>query len=230
MQRTVIFVAVLLAAAATAPAYATAGPTQLLAALRSGAQLYSSPDLSTPQRVSVPAHRPLTGERTVLPVLQAMRGGDGTRFLRVLLPGRPNGHAAWIRERGVTLTRTPWHVVIRTAAARVLVLRRGRIIRSFRAVVGASSTRTPPGRFFVEEVLRLRSGTPGWPFAFALSARSEVYREFEGGPGQIAIHGTAGIGGVLGTAASHGCIRLDVAALTWLARHIGNGTPVSVRS
>jgi hypothetical protein len=30
---------------------------------------------------------------------------------------------------------------------------------------------------------------PGGPFALALSARSDVFQEFDGGPGQIAIDG-----------------------------------------
>ena len=39
----------------------------------------------------------------------------------------------------------------------------------------------------------------GRPFAIALSARSNALQEFEGGPGQIALHGRANLGGVLGT-------------------------------
>jgi hypothetical protein len=33
---------------------------------------------------------------------------------------------------------------------------------------------------------------------------SYVLQEFDGGPGQIAFHGLANVGGVLGTAVSHG--------------------------
>ena len=41
-------------------------------------------------------------------------------------------------------------------------------------------------------------GSAGAPFALALSARSNVLQEFEGGPGQIAIHGVANLGGTPG--------------------------------
>jgi hypothetical protein len=34
--------------------------------------------------------------------------------------------------------------------------------------------------------------------------------------------------GVLGTAASHGCIRLDTQAITWLATRIEPGVPVTI--
>ena len=32
----------------------------------------------------------------------------------------------------------------------------------------------------------------------------------------------------MGTAASHGCVRLDTAAITWLGERIGPGVPVTV--
>ena len=49
----------------------------------------------------------------------------------------------------------------------------------------------------------------GGPYALATSDRSDVFQEFDGGPGQIAIHGMDNLPGALGTASSHGCIRLD---------------------
>jgi len=91
------------------------------------------------------------------------------------------------------------------------------------AVVGAPSTPTPQGRFFVEESVRMPAGTPGGPFALALSARSNVLQEFEGGPGQIALHGLANLGGRPGTAASHGCVRLANSNIRWMAGRIPPG-------
>jgi lipoprotein-anchoring transpeptidase ErfK/SrfK len=56
-----------------------------------------------------------------------------------------------------------------------------------------------------------------------------VLQEFMGGPGQIALHGIGNIGGQMGTAESHGCIRVSTAAITWLAGHIGAGVPLTIR-
>ena len=70
----------------------------------------------------------------------------------------------------------------------------------------------------------MQAGQPGGPFALALSARSNVLQEFEGGPGQIALHGRENLGGTLGTAESHGCIRLDTASIDWLAARIDPGS------
>ncbi|MDX6516432.1 MAG: hypothetical protein QOH73_2098, partial [Gaiellaceae bacterium] len=123
---------------------------------------------------------------------------------------------------------TRWRIVVRLAERRVSVYRSGRLVRAFSAVVGKPSTPTPPGEFFVEEDVELRPYDVGGPFALALSARSNVLQEFEGGPGQIAVHGMQNVGGVPGTAASHGCMRLDSAAMHWLVLRIRPGVPVTI--
>jgi lipoprotein-anchoring transpeptidase ErfK/SrfK len=74
----------------------------------------------------------------------------------------------------------------------------------------------------------MSQGEPGGPFALALSARSNALQEFEGGPGQIALHGRDNLGGTLGAAESHGCVRLGTANIDWLAARIGPGTPVTI--
>jgi lipoprotein-anchoring transpeptidase ErfK/SrfK len=175
----------------------------------------------------VGARRPITGERTVLPVVgRATR--DGARWLRVLLPGRPNASDGWIAQRGTAPSTTSWHLVVRTSDRRVLVYRRGRLVESFAAVVGKASTPTPHGRFFVEESVRMRPGSAGGPYALALSAHSNVLQEFDGGPGQVAIHGVANLGGTPGTAVSHGCVRLADRSIRWLAARIAPGVPVTI--
>jgi lipoprotein-anchoring transpeptidase ErfK/SrfK len=181
-----------------------------------------------PSRVStVRASRPITGARTVLPVVSRATV-NGVDWLRVMLPGRPNGAKGWIAQRGTVLTSTNWHLVVKTATRRLHVYRRGHLIRTVPAIVGKPSTPTPHGRFFVEESVRMPPGSAGAPFALALSARSNVFQEFEGGPGQIAIHGIANLGGTLGTAVSHGCVRLSNRTVSWLAARIPAGTPVAI--
>jgi lipoprotein-anchoring transpeptidase ErfK/SrfK len=149
-------------------------------------------------------------------------------WLRVRLPGRPNGRSGWILQKGTTPAITSWRIAVHPASRRVLVYRAGRLMRSFSAVVGAPSTPTPHGRYFVEEVVQLRKTDLGAPYALALSARSNVLQEFAGGPGQIGIHGVANVSGHLGTAASHGCVRLSGPAMTWLVQRIAPGVSVSV--
>jgi lipoprotein-anchoring transpeptidase ErfK/SrfK len=184
--------------------------------------------LSAKVRVIAP-RRPITGEQTVLPVLGRATSG-GQRWLRVEVPGRPNGRTGWILRAGTQQRSTNWHVLVDLAQRKVLIYRLGRLIREFSAVVGKPSTPTPQGRFFVEEAVALPAGAVGAPFALALSARSNVLQQFDGGPGQIALHGLANVGGIPGTAVSHGCVRLTTAAMAWLVARIGPGVPVTIRS
>jgi lipoprotein-anchoring transpeptidase ErfK/SrfK len=205
-------------------------PTQKLAALRSAHETFSKPARDSTPLELVQARRPLTGERTVLPVLGHSTGADGVAWLHVRLPGRPNGHAGWIRQRATVASTTSWHIVVDTSRRRVIVYRNGRQVRIVKAVVGKPSTPTPRGEFFVEEAIELRAADVGAPFALALSARSNVLQKFDGGPGQIALHGLANIGGVLGSAVSHGCVRLDNDVMRWLVIRIGPGVPVTITS
>jgi lipoprotein-anchoring transpeptidase ErfK/SrfK len=203
-------------------------PTQRLVKVLEDHAARVSPSPRSHEIEAVPAQRPLTRVRTILPVLGVEVGSDGKSWIHVRLPGRPNGHTGWIRASHTKQVSTGWRLVVKLATRRVTVYQDGRVARRFRAVVGAASTPTPRGRFFIEEAVALPSREPGGPFALATSARSNVLQEFHGGPGQIALHGTRGLPGKLGTASSHGCIRLDTRAITWLAQRIGAGVPLTV--
>ncbi len=62
-----------------------------------------------------------------------------------------------------------------------------------------------------------------------LSAHSPVYTSFEGGDGQVGLHGT-NQPSVLGTDVSHGCIRVANRVITRLARSVPLGTLVDIAS
>jgi lipoprotein-anchoring transpeptidase ErfK/SrfK len=223
----------LLAGASTAgPAAAaqtTAVPrTQELAVFVHGQTAMSSPSNSSARRIWVERRRPITEGTTVLPVIGHRTGANGVRWLRVRLPGRPNNSTGWIRKARTTRSQTNWHVVVDLSDRRLSVYRRGKAVRTYSAVIGAPATPTPRGTYFVEETVLLTSRHVGGPYGLALSARSYVLQEFAGGPGQIAVHGVWNVGGRMGTAVSHGCVRLDTAAITWIGQRIGPGVPVTI--
>ena len=136
-------------------------------------------------------------------------GKDGNRWYHVRLPGRPSGHTGWILADQTIRSSTEWRIVVTVSTRRVEVYRDGRRRarlhapscprRRPRRPTASSSSRRPRGS---------RRSDVGGPYALAISARSDIFQEFEGGPGQIAIHGTDGLSDPLGSAASHGCIRL----------------------
>jgi lipoprotein-anchoring transpeptidase ErfK/SrfK len=226
-----VLIATAIACAFVAPAGA-ASPripaSQSLVVLLHDHVARTAPNAHADRVESVAARRPLTRARSVLPVLGRASSRKKVSWLQVRLPGRPNSHKGWISTNRTRLTSTAWRIGVKLSTRRVTVYHGGRARRHFRAVVGKPSTPTPRGAFFVEEALALSSYEAGAPFALATSARSNVFQEFEGGPGQIGIHGTNGLTGALGTAASHGCIRLGTRAITWLARRIGAGVPLTI--
>jgi lipoprotein-anchoring transpeptidase ErfK/SrfK len=63
-----------------------------------------------------------------------------------------------------------------------------------------------------------------------LTAHSNVLDDYGGGPGRVAIHGRDGASlfDPLGSAASHGCVRVPDGFVRLLARRAREGTPVDV--
>lgn len=214
-------------AAAASPPRSIAS-TQALAQVLVAHRAYRAPRTSSPAVASVSAETPITGEPTTLPVIGQAVGRSGQQWLKVMLPGRPNGLTGWIAQTGTRALTTGWHIYVNVPGRRLWIYLNGRLWRTFSADVGNSATPTPTGNFFVQETVIMPSADAGGPYALALSARSDVLHEFNGGPGQIAIHGRNYIGGALGAAESHGCVRLATPAITWLANRIGPGVPVTV--
>lgn len=212
------------------PAGAVA-PSQAVATLRAGHAIYAAP--GGRRQANISAQRPITGEATTLPVLATRHVASGTwlevRLPGRLLPGAPNGRTGWIKAAQTRLWAIPWHIAVSLHQRVARIYNGGRLLKTWKVVVGAPSTPTPSGQFFVEENVAEPSSFPGAPYALATSARSEVLTEFDGGPGQVALHGVGGgLGGTPGTAESHGCVRFTTADITWLAARIYPGTPVTI--
>jgi L,D-transpeptidase catalytic domain len=163
-------------------------------------------------------------------VLRSALDRRDRRWLRVRLPERPNDRAGWIRADHARLRRTPWRIVISTDRRTLTVRRSGRVVRRFPAVVGAPVTPTPHGLFAIDERIPQFGGVLG-PWALHLTAHSQVLEDYGGGKGRVAIHGRSGalLADPLGSARSHGCIRIDNGAVSWLAGRAIEGTPVVIR-
>jgi hypothetical protein len=185
---------------------------------------------------SVSKNRPITGEATNLPLLGTSKKGS-TTWYHVRLPGRPNSHTGWITSTHTNVWVDHWHIVVHVGPdtsgysnqRRMMAYDNGKLVRNWLAVTGAPGRVTPMGQFFVEENINEGYNFPGGPFALATSARSTTYSSFDGGPGQVAIHGmSGGLNATPGTAVSHGCVRLLNNEITWLSNRILPGTPVTI--
>jgi hypothetical protein len=198
------------------------GGTYIVAQARgAGLAVSPSPDAAPAATLSNPLP---SGAPRVVVVVHA--SGD---WLQVLLPMRPNSSLGWIRVSDVELSSVTYRVEIDRGAHRMHVFDGNSVVMDEPIAVGKPSTPTPTGQFFAVELLN--TGNPGGaygPYAFTLSAYSEVYQTFGSGDGAVGMHGTNEYNSV-GQSASHGCVRLHNDAITRLAETLPLGTPVFIR-
>jgi lipoprotein-anchoring transpeptidase ErfK/SrfK len=147
---------------------------------------------------------------------------------QVHLPVRPNGSTGWVRDRAVTLALNPYWLQVSLGKHLVTVWNGSRVIDQVSAGVGRTVLPTPRGTYYLAELLQQPdpNGLYG-PYAFGLSAYSNLLLSFGGGPGQIGLHGTNDPA-ALGTDVSHGCIRISNDAITRLAKLLPLGTRVQI--
>jgi L,D-transpeptidase catalytic domain len=190
-----------------------------------------APDRSAPAVWTVPTATGWSGQAQALLVLRSARDADGRRWLQLELPIRPNERTGWIPADYAMLSRTGYWIEVSTGRRLVSVFRAGRLVRRFGAVVGAPGTPTPHGLFALWEK-NPQPDVHGFlgPWSLPITALSSVLESFGGGPGRVAIHGRDGASLLtpLGSAASHGCIRVDNVDVAWLAARIPRGTPVRI--
>jgi L,D-transpeptidase catalytic domain len=189
------------------------------------------PDAAAPPRSWVEPVAHWNGGTVRLLVLDSRIGDDDRRWLKVRLPGRPNGGAGWIDADAARLSPTSWRVEIDLRARRGAAFHAGRRVRTWSVVIGERRTPTPRGLFAVYERVRQPAGSELGTWALHITAHSDVLFDYGGGLGRVALHGRAGplLIAPLGSAASHGCVRMDNAVISWLAARAGPGTPVRIR-
>jgi lipoprotein-anchoring transpeptidase ErfK/SrfK len=168
-----------------------------------------------------------TGSSATLLVLGTAKR-HGEMWLRVRLPQRPNTASGWIRSDDAVLTRTSYRISISTSRRLLTLYRDGRVTLRTRVVVGAPATPTPNGLFALYDIVPV-PGSALAPYELQLTAHSDALRTFNGGEGRVALHGMNGPLRVpLGTARSHGCVRLLPATTSLLARVVPLGSPVAI--
>lgn len=163
-----------------------------------------------------------------LPALSGFVDEDGTTWLRVRLPVRPNGSTGWVRGDQVATRVLHERIVVDLSTHRLRRVAVGRTIDDLSVAVGASATPTPPGRFFVWA--RVPTHDPSGPygvFALGLSGFSDVITDWVGG-GRIAIHGDADPSD-RGLDVSHGCVRVYNPEMRELT-DVPLGTPVWIHA
>jgi len=132
---------------------------------------YASPESST-STATVSAT--WGGAPSALPVVGQRRGWTEVRLVQ-----RPSGASTgWLKSSSVTLSRTPYHVVVDLGATRVVLFERSRVVLCAPAGVGTADHPTPTGHFFV--ALLARSPSPAYgPFVLVTSAMANTVTDWQ---------------------------------------------------
>jgi lipoprotein-anchoring transpeptidase ErfK/SrfK len=200
--------------------------------------IFDSPGASSPSReLDNPwLYDPSVPTSTVPQVfLVEHQRSDG--WVKVLLPVRPNGSTGWLKKSDVSLIANPYRIAVALGAHTITVNDGAKVIYTGPVAVGATDpplpdvgkpTPTPTGTYYLRVLLQAPDpNTVYGPYAYGLSSHSDALDTFDGGDAEVGIHGNNDAS-VLGKDATHGCIRMDNAAITMLAKQLPLGTPVTI--
>ena len=187
-----------------------------------------SPSRTAKSVMLIPPVAPLGGAGTVLLVLERRVVND-EEWLRLMLPKRPNGSSGWVLTDNLRfLQANPMRIVIDQSDRKTYVYRSGKLVYTAHNAVGTASTPTPMGRFAIaEEIPAPPNGFLG-PWVLPTTGFSETLNEYAGGNGRFAMHGTS-VPALIGTRASHGCIRHRNGAISRISALVRVGTPLLIR-
>jgi hypothetical protein len=146
-------------------------------------------------------------------------------WYQVELPVKPNGSVGWVQASSVSVRGDADYLRVYQSQFLLEHYANGQLQQSFRVAVGAPSTPTPNGHFYVWASQQY-AGAPYTPGIFALSGFSPVLDNWPGG-GRTGIHGWTDTR-VMGTRASHGCVRVSPADFAKLLGSVPLGTPVDI--
>lgn len=179
--------------------------------------VYASPSSRTPFAHLSPSDSLLVVDTALQPY-----------WVKVGLVRRPNGSTGWVRGGDVALSRDSYFLRANTTTHRLTLFRSGIAVDSVPVGVGRSVLPTPTGTYFLATLLKQPNpnGVYG-PYAFGLSAFSNVLQSFGGGPGEIGLHGTDAPTSV-GSDQSHGCLRVTNTVIEHFARILPLGTPIQI--
>lgn len=180
---------------------------------------------------SEPGRRLAARDALVARLMRRMTSTTDERTLRaktVEVPAKVSANQLWDAQ--------PFAVTVSRDGKQARLFRRGELVKTYKVAVGSSEYPTPIGRYVVQTMQK----NPAWnvpqsEWAGDLAGetiphgdpRNPLVARWIGFNGSVGFHGTASSGS-LGTAASHGCIRMSPADVIDLFERVKTGTPVLV--
>jgi len=167
------------------------------------------------------------GTQNIVLILNAVDLSKKVTWYHVRLPILPNNSTGWVPRSALgQLYSVNTHLYVDRETDTLVLKKNGQAIFTTRVGTGHSYWPTPSGQFYIRDKLTDFNDPFYGPVAFGTSARSAVLTEWPGG-GFIGVHGT-NEPQILPGHVSHGCIRLENAAILQLAKIMPVGTPLTV--
>lgn len=155
---------------------------------------------------------------------------DDCDWMEVYLPTRPNFSTGWIKRDDVSVSGHDNRIEVSLGGYSLKFFKGDEVVLDVPIAVATEDTPTPGGTYYTTELLKPPNPDGAYgPYAFGLSGHSEVLSSFNGGQGQLGLHGTNQPERI-GSQVSSGCIRLLNDDITMLAESADTiyGIPVQV--
>jgi hypothetical protein len=159
---------------------------------------------------------------------------DLGKWLDVYLPIRPNGSTGFVRKADMNVKTIDWRIDVSLSKFNLKVWDGPKLFLDAPIAVARENSPTPGGIYFITVLIQPvdAQGRPNptgvyGPWAYGLSGFSDTYTSFNGGNGQLGIHGT-NEPQLIGQRVSHGCIRMRNADIDKLQPVLPLGVPVSI--
>ena len=161
-------------------------------------------------------------------LVDEIREVGGVPWYRVWLAVPPNESRGWVRDGQMAFYTTSSRIVIDLSRRKLMVYRRGELLRTFPVAVGRPGLETPTGHFYITQ--KLRPPDPNGVYGALQLGTSATQPKLNGWPdgGLVAIHGT-NEPWLIGKAISHGCVRMKNAAVQEVSHFVPAGSPVLIQ-
>jgi lipoprotein-anchoring transpeptidase ErfK/SrfK len=190
--------------------------------------LRRGPSMRAAKYKKITPYAPYDQGPQVLLVLEARTSVRDGVWYKVRTSDRPLEDSGWLPESVVKVKKTKFRIQVDISDRELTLYRGGVIVDAWSVAVGTPDNPTPEGEFAISEIVP-QTDPDGFfgPYIVTLTAHSAKLSDFDGGDGRVALHGTS-LPNLLGTAASHGCIRLPNDLATQIAKTVPLGSPVDV--
>jgi lipoprotein-anchoring transpeptidase ErfK/SrfK len=165
------------------------------------------------------------GGPTARPIIKTQNG-----WVQIRLDSRPNASTGWVYRSDVNITTTNYRIVISVGQRNLTLFQNNLPVYSAPVGVGRPQWPTPLGPSFIDAVVAVpaRQQRIYGPTALITATHSNVFTEFDGGDGTVAIHAyPSDPASTRGVMSSHGCVRVSPQTIDAISM-VPAGTPLDI--